>query len=166
MDLRESAAKLPQAKYRKFLKPYWNKDLSECKKIVKAHWHEWVSNGRPRDDTNDSFASYKAAKRCYRNAIHEAEREYELRWAQDVLKSSEMDHKAFWWMVNRRKRSRTGSVVSPIQTESGFKHELSEIVDVWADYFRSLATPSVGEEYDNDFKAWIENGFQNLYGEV
>ena len=125
--LRESAAKLPQAKYRKFLKPYWNKGLSECKKIVKAHWHEWVSNGRPRDYTNDIFASYKAAKRRYRNAIREAEREYELRWAQDVLKSSEMDHKAFWWMVNRRKRSRTGSVVSPIQTESGIKHELSEL---------------------------------------
>ena len=76
-----------------------------------------------------------------------------------------MDHKAFWWMVNRRKRSRTGSVVSPIQTESGIKHELSEIVDVWADHFRSLATPSVGEEYDNDFKARIENGFQNLYAQ-
>ena len=163
--LRESAAKLPQAKYRKFLKPYWNKGLSECKKIVKAHWHEWVSNGRPIDDTNNSFASYKAAKRCYRNAIHEAEREYELRWAQDILKSSEMDHKVFWWMVNRRKRSRTGSVVSPIQTESGIKHEPSEIVDVWADHFRLLATPSVGEECDNDFKAWIENGFQNLYAQ-
>ena len=54
--------KLPQAKYRKFLKPYWNKGLSECKKIVKAHWHEWVSNGRPRDDTNDSFASKKQQK--------------------------------------------------------------------------------------------------------
>ena len=123
---------------------------------MKAHWHEWVSNGRPRDDTNDSFTSYQAAKRRYRNAIREAEREYELRWSQVVLKSSEMDHKAFWWMVNRSKRSRTGSVVSPVQTESGIKHELSEIVDVWADHFRSLATPSFGEGYDKEVSAVLK----------
>ena len=76
---------LPKVKFKKCLKPYWSNQLKEDRIVVKNLWREWDSAGRPRSHNSDIFSRYKEAKKVYRDNIRKAERDYEVKWANDVI---------------------------------------------------------------------------------
>ena len=136
---------LPKVKFKKCLKPYWSNQLKEDRILVKNLRREWDSAGRPRSHNSDIFSRYKEAKKVYRDNIRKAERDYEVKWANDVIISCEYDHKVFWWMINKRRKSRSSLKVSPICTDQGLKVKVADLVCAWADHFEELATPSVNQ---------------------
>ena len=102
--LMSASDELPKNKYRRYVKPYWNKALTDLKKEVKKWWHKWIVIGRPRDDTNETYNKCKDCKKQYRQAVCTAEKSYERKWAQEVLNTGEVDQKTFWYFVNKRRK--------------------------------------------------------------
>ena len=51
------------------------------------------SAGRPRSRNSDIFSRYKEAKKVYRHNIRTTKRDYEVKWAIDVITSCKYDHK-------------------------------------------------------------------------
>ena len=52
--LKASNNSIPQAKYRRFLKPYWNTELTNLNKSMETHRDSWVNNGRPRNSASST----------------------------------------------------------------------------------------------------------------
>ena len=57
---------IPKSKFKSFLKPYWNKELTDAHKCMKYKRRVWVSDGKPRGDIFKSYKDYKAAKCAFR----------------------------------------------------------------------------------------------------
>ena len=104
----------PKSKFKYYLKPYWNFDLSQSHKTMKSLRHKWVTEGRPRDSNISSYIQYKNAKCSFRKQHRYYAQQYLNKPYNDMDKFAEIDQEYFWKLVNnRRKHSnrRPGSVL-------------------------------------------------------
>ena len=140
---------LPKTKFRKNLKPFWNSDLSRCKKEKVAAYRIWVSQGRPRDADNPYRRSYKHANKIFSQKLRTLARSYENSEMVKVVKSAEVDRNSFWNHVRSfRKNSGTRSLA--IKGEDGVVvHEIQDVLEVWRKHFSKLGTPKVSPSFDD-----------------
>jgi hypothetical protein len=61
----------PKKKYRKYMKPYWSIELSQCHEEMKQAREVWCRAGRPRGINHKEYANYKSAKTKFRK-LHRA----------------------------------------------------------------------------------------------
>lgn len=79
LKLSEAAlAVVPSRKPKPYLKSYWNASLKNLTKNVKKFRRAWIADGRPRGVENESFVSYKQAKKEFR-VKHKEERSMKKR---------------------------------------------------------------------------------------
>ncbi len=57
---------IPKSKFRSYLKPYWNRELTNLHKCMKEKRNIWILNGKPRHHEHHAYAEYKNAKRIFR----------------------------------------------------------------------------------------------------
>ncbi len=57
---------IPKSKFRSFLKPYWNAELTDLHRNMKTMRRVWAACGRPRGSEHISYSEYKDAKRRFR----------------------------------------------------------------------------------------------------
>ena len=71
----------PRKKYKSYLKPYWNKELTVLHKSMMNRRKSWVDAGKPRGGglcvcvggcNSDVYSMYKAAKRHFRRMPRQA----------------------------------------------------------------------------------------------
>ena len=155
------SAFLPQVKFNKSLKEYWDPELKTLSKDEKAVRSEWVEAGKPRDDDNVINKRYKAAKAEFQRIRRKKEEEYEVSHMTNLGDYDGIDSKFFWHLV--RKQSRTKCTVNPVKNKNGILvSDPNEIRREWKNYYEELF--SVSSEYKGDqaFKELVEKTVHDI----
>ena len=148
---------LPCSGSSKHLKPYWNATLTFLSKKEKSLWHKWQANGKPRNSSSPIWHEYKMAKRAFRKAKRNAECQYQQQCMLKLEKSENINHKAFWKLINKARKG-SGKSVCPLVNEQGILlTDPGDIRQEWASYFSGLFTPKSDPAYDNNFKDFVES---------
>ena len=84
---------LPMSTFKKGLKPYWTRSLTELSKASKGYGRRWIQAGKPKDGL--VYDEYKKAKRAFRLAVRQEEKKYELGQIDSINKMAQIDHSYF-----------------------------------------------------------------------
>ena len=94
-----------KTEFKKFLKPYWNRESSDLHKNMKALRRNWITAGRPRDLQNYHYFKYKEAKRLFRKKKHRnCIDKYLQKLNDDIDNLAEVDSGLFWREINKRRK--------------------------------------------------------------
>ena len=150
------SAMLPQIKFNKALKSYWDPQLKELSKNDKAVRRDWIEAGKPRDKDNEVRQRYVKAKADFQRERRRTELFYEVKNLSEMGDSEGIDSRFFWHLY--RKFLKSKSTVNPVKSENGIL--LTEPVDIrkeWMEYYRNLY--NVKDDYAGDpkFKEIVEN---------
>ena len=99
-----ASKQLPQVKYNKALKPFWNETLSKLSKENKNVRSEWVRAGKPRDQNSTVYMNYKDAKRKFRKEIRRCSFQYEKECIEELNSIQDIDQKFFWYIINKKRK--------------------------------------------------------------
>jgi hypothetical protein len=94
-------------RFKEYLKPYWNDNLTVADQEMKLLRQEWCRQGRPRNTTNPGHSKYKAAKPKFRRLHRLRVNEYLLELNSEIERTAEVDSVKFLKMINRRKKNRS-----------------------------------------------------------
>ena len=150
------SALLPQIKFNKALKSFWDPNLKEISKQDKAVRKEWVDAGKPRDTDNEIHKRYKKVKADFQRERRRTELSYEVKNLSELGDSEGIDSKFFWHLY--RKFLKSKSTVNPVKTDDGIL--LTESIDIrkeWMEYYRNLYDVKDNYAGDNQFKQLVEN---------
>ncbi len=146
---------LPVTKYNKHLKPYWNTGLNESVTTKKQAWRAWLNAGRPREN-HPAWLEYKEAKRLFRRDQRRASLAHETSYLDEVSKTQEIDQRAFWKLINKRRNPRNRHTNPVVNKEGNTIRDPDGIVRVWENYYGDLYTPSDAEHYDGEFREIVD----------
>ena len=145
------------------IKPYWTDELDTLADARDAARKEWRVNHKDDERENPEFERLKECKREFRRKRRIEIREYNRKEMNELNDTSDIDQKFFWWLVNRYK----AKIVSPVKSESGnIVTDPEEIQKEWNSYYESLFKESGDENYDDDFKEYVENEIKRIEREI
>ena len=148
---------IPAVKYHKSLKPFWNDDVRNAYRNMRALRLDWLRNGKPRAESL-SFTRYKAAKHTFQRVFRQAKFKWECEENENIEKSAEVDHKKFWSLVNlKRKAPHTKHYAMKFDGKECAN--TSDILKGWESYFTQLYSPLEDKEFDKRFKKSVESKF-------
>ena len=75
--LADASDKLPRAKFRSNVKPYWNPTLTNLKKVKVTCYKLWKDAGKPRDADNYLFQEHKRARKDFMRELKRVQKEYQ-----------------------------------------------------------------------------------------
>ncbi len=151
---------LPNCRYNRHLKPYWNEGLTKSAQKKKQAWHKWVDAGKPRDD-NLLWQEYKETKKQFRKDLRRANLETELANLDKIVKTQEIDQRLFWKLINKRRKTKTHTVSPIVNKEGQTEREIGAITKVWKEYYHELYTPVQLDQYDENWKVTVEQAITN-----
>ena len=144
-------------------KPYWTEKLDELSEAKESARKDWKSKYKDTERDNPEFDHLKDCKREFRRARRIEIREYNRKEMNELNETSNIDQKFFWWLVNRYK----AKIVSPIKSDSGnIVTDPEEIQKDWNNYYEKLFRESGDENYDDDFKEFIESEIPRIEAEL
>ena len=153
--IHKAGKNLPQIKYNKFLKPYWDRELTQLSKESKAARWAWKNAGRPTDIDNPILIAYKSAKREFRRNQRMKTYIYELESMKKLGECQELDQKYFWYAVNKHRKKCNG--LNPIQNDAGqLLTDTHNIRSEWSKYFQKLYKIPQDQHDDGEFDRYVE----------
>lgn len=138
----------PKKKYVKFLKPYWNSELTAASKYMKHVRWLWCCAGRPRDTNDPSYIQYKSAKCDFRRLHRKCVINFLQSLNEDIDRCAEIDSNRFWKLVNSRRRQGTPKRGAGINFNGNLIRDRDQVTDNWCNYFQNLYTPTYDAKYD------------------
>ena len=163
-----AASHLKRSKFSKGLKPFWSNELNVLHRRMKDAWHSWDAVGKPRDPDNSFLMAYKNCKRIFRSELRRKEREYETEQVSNLVETHDIDHVAFWSLVNKSRKH--PPKVSPVDLGTTILTDPEDICNEWGRYFKRLYTPKDHEQYDSLFHDDITSSMEDIlvesYGRV
>ena len=160
--LKSSDLFIPKTKFKRFLKPYWNDDLSKLHKTMMNIRSKWILDNRPRSNNSQTYKAYKHAKNKFRNCHRQAAENYLVTLNQEIDESAEVDSSTFWKLLKLRKPKSCTSAGNEIKFDDTIIRDPVEIVSHWGSYFKKLYTPSDNIDYDNVFKDNVSEHIKRL----
>lgn len=145
---------LPHVKYKRHIKPYWNKNLTFLKNMVSEKYRLWTNEGRPRGRSYQTFVDYKDAKRMFRKEQRNCVTAHDAKEYEDMAREAEQNYDSFWRMVNSRKRGKKEPLILEVNGE--ILDDPQCIAEKWANYFEDLHKPKQHEQSD-DVKRKVES---------
>lgn len=124
-------------KFKKHIKPYWNNHLTNLHKNMMFFRKIWIIEGRPRNNTHESYKDYKLSKKMFRNELSSAYEEYMSSLCTQIQESLEADQKLAWSVINCRK----------IKSDDKVLYSASDVCNEFAKHFESIAM--VDESYND-----------------
>ena len=150
---------LPKSKYKKCLKPYWNKTLTDLNNARKVAVKNYINAGKPDDPGNELNIAYRNAKREFRAERRRAEFTYEKENMEKLVKTGEIDQRFFWWMVNKKSKR----MFSPIYSDTGVLITQPDMIrNEWTSYFRDLFSEKIDPTWDSDFREYVNNAGDDI----
>ena len=107
-----ASAKLcfPLKRFKPFLKPYWNNELSSLHSDMKQKRAEWITHGKLRGNCHPTYKMYKLAKALFRRKHRFYVQVYMKKQIEEIDRLAEVNSDLFWRHVNsRRKKSNSFS---------------------------------------------------------
>ena len=147
---------IPKKMYKRCLKPYWSETLKHMHKAMQEHRQCWSADGKPRSGI--LFERYKEAKRIFRKHMRNAAKDYERAEYEQIDDLVELDQKAFWKIINSRRKSRNGHAKcnGEIEFNGVIERDQNNILRGWHSYFSDLYSFSENAEFDSGFKNSID----------
>ena len=145
----EFSDKLPKAKYRKHVRPFWNNTLRELKREKVFAYRVWKSEGSVRDPLDANFINHKKAKREFRCELKKVQRDYEKKQVQDLIYSAECDRNKFWKLVKNARQTKQSKTISIKNRQGRVVHDIGEVVEAWREHFSRLSKNKTDPNYDN-----------------
>ena len=151
---------IPSSRFKPHLKPYW-KDIRPFHKRAWELRNKWIEAGRPRGLQHESFRKYKESKCEFRRELRKRQRQAEREKYDFIENSLELDQSLFWRSVNLRRKNKNDTF--PELKVNGMKiSDPNDVVNAFANYFKTLYEPSEDEAFSADFKYKIDNKIRNL----
>ena len=133
--VQDVAKTLPHSRYKRNLKPFWNRELSSLKLKKVNSYRKWVCAGRPRDSGDDLYVEYKFDKKKFQTTLKKFSKEYENKEILEAVRVAEVNRNYFWKLVNTACKNQIRGVAAIKRPDSTVVHEIKEVLDVWADHF-------------------------------
>ena len=159
--LNSSAKHIPQSKYNKHTKPYWDDQIKLLHSDMRQARIHWLTAGRPRDKANETYQSYKLAKRNFRAAQRKANDNYLNQTYRDLDEAADLDIRLFWRLVRRQTRKPNSSCQQLIFNGRTHYDEIS-IANGFAEFYKCIYAESTCDEYDPEFKSSCEEQLKTL----
>ena len=157
--------KLPRAKFRKHVRPFWNAALTELKKAKVQAYRIWKSEGCVRDPDNVGLINHKTAKRNFRRELKKVQRVFEKKQVQDLIISAECDRNKFWKLVKNARQTKQSNTISIKNKQGKVVHEVAEVVEVWRDHFSRLCKAKPDPNFDSVHYDHVSNKVREWYSE-
>ena len=151
---------IPKTKFRKFLKPYWNSELSSLHKNMTTLRKLWVDSFRPRDNST-VYNNYKSAKCAFRRCHRRATDNYLIKLNVEIDKASELDSSTFWKIIKMR-NSKGKQPGCEMKFNDISLRDSKSITREWGNYFETLYTPSINTNYDANFFNSVSSNMKTL----
>ena len=139
---------LPRTKYKRNLKPFWNRELSRLKLKKVLSYRAWVNSGRPREKDNLSYQEYKEDKKVFLSTLRKLSKTYENEEILKATRSASFDKNSFWKIVNNSRRGNIKGVSAIRRPDKTVVHEIEDVLSVWATHFADLGTPKESDKFD------------------
>ena len=151
---------LPQKRYNKHLKPYWNDTLKTLNKEKKVAWNNWKAEGGAKNG-DEIHNRYKECKHQFEKELKLAKRKYECDNMDEINKYNEIDQVFFWKLINKHKRKK--NTIHPIKLQDNtILTDPDDIRAAWREYFQKLYGDSDNEKYDGRFRQMIEEKVKDM----
>jgi hypothetical protein len=141
----------PKSKFRHYLKPYWNEQLSDFHAIMRQKRDTWCREGRPRNPANKAFYEYKSSKRIFRNLHRKCISVFEINNNEEINKTAELDKDQFWKLVNKKRNSAGVKTPTAMSFNGQIFRDQRSMKNQWQLYFENLYSPTVNEMFDQQW---------------
>ena len=152
----------PLKKFKRFLKPYWNKELRDLHHKMKTKRGVWTGAGKPRNPTRRSYIEYKDAKRNFRRCHRHYVEKYLQSQNEEIDRAAEIDSNMFWRMVNARRKASANRAGSEIIFNGKHFNTSAEITTEWGKYFKDLYSPTNNDYFDNSFDTLVSSEMNQI----
>ena len=139
---------LPYKTFKRHIKPYWNEDLSVFRDFMRSSRIEWINNCHCYNDNCVVFNNYKKAKKLFRDSLRKAVDEYESKLAKQIEDEVDVDQKAIWSILNRRK-TKPSSCCALKKGDDVFT-DANDISEIWYEHFQHVFAPSTYTDQDRE----------------
>lgn len=156
---------LPQVIFKKYLKPYWNKELSNFHNSMLEMRRKWYDDGKPRGYDHPSYVEYKSIKRQFRKSLREAFDKYMSDQLNEIERSGEIDQKLFWNLYKKRK-CRSKYIQTELKYEGTTYREPVSITGAWATHFENLFQEKTDDLFDEPFRHVIETKMEEIQANI
>ena len=127
---------VPKSKFCSYRKPYWSDELGEIHAKQKSLRRIWIQQGRPRGYEYPSYKNYKEAKPIFAKALSKAVSTYEQSKYDDIGSYHDMDIKAFWKYVRKRKDIDDNMVV--MRDDNNTYETPESQLDMWKKHYKRI----------------------------
>ena len=149
------------SKFKHFLKPYWNADLSKAHKCMSELRKTWIHCGQPRGNSYSSYTLYKNAKCAFRKQHRLCVNNYLSTLDYEIDKTAEIDSNQFWKLVSSRRKRSNSRAGAEINFNGVMYRDTDSITTQWKNYFERLYTPSDNACYEDCFKTMVDSNINN-----
>ena len=157
--------KLPKAKFKPHVRPFWNTTLSDLKKAKVRAYRKWKSEGSSRDPSNTSYIDNKNAKNAFRRELKRVQKDYDRKQVQEIVSSAECDRNKFWKLVKQARQTKQSGTLSIKDRKGKVLHNIEDIVESWRDHFSHLSKEKTDPKFDNEHHAHVTRKVEEWYRE-
>lgn len=163
--LQASNETLRKIEFKPYLKPYWSPELKELHRKMRFYRSCWLAEGKNKDNST-AFQSYKRSKREFRRTLRRRHRRFEREEFEKIDNLLEIDQNTFWKYVNAKRKSKQNTPGKEIVFNQKPVTKPDDLVQGWADFFKSLFSETENASYDIDFKHFVETSLRARLSEV
>ena len=111
-------------------------------------------------NTGEIFCNYRSTRAVYRSELRNFLNEKEREKIKRLCDASETNEKLFWKLV---KSQRSSSQMSAFLVDGKMITDKTDILNMWADHFETLGTPSDNITYDKSFFQKVSSQVEELF---
>ena len=111
-------------------------------------------------NTGEIFYNYRSTRAVYRSELRNFLNEKEREKIKRLCDASETNEKLFWKLV---KSQRSSSQMSAFLVDGKMITDKTDILNMWADHFETLGTPSDNITYDKSFFQKVSSRVEELF---
>ena len=135
-------------------KPFWNDELSSKLAIRKDCYEAWKNGGKPKHCDNPLLIRLKEAKREFRRTYRRSEAIFNAQIEEKIDACVELDQREFWHLLKKGKKpNKQGHILK--DANGNIVSDQTEVSAMWQDHFSKLGQPSANEQYDDNFKEYV-----------
>jgi len=157
---------IPKASFKRFLKPYWNSELTVLHGVMSRLRCRWINAGRPRGSGAEPYVLYKGSKSEFRKLHRRAVDAFLVNLNREIDNSADLDSKLFWKLVNGRKSASCTDAGGQINFDGEIVRNSEDLACYWGKYFKTLYSPDSKPKYDETFHDEISRKISRLHSDI
>ena len=156
-----SEANIPKRQFKPHLKPYWPQELKLLHIQMRRDRRCWTNDGKPRANA-DSYNRYKKSKCEFRRLLRLKFRQFEKEENERIDNLVEVDQKAFWKVVNSRRKTKRSTTGSEIKFGSNPLKDPDDIKEGWCANFTNLYRFTEDSSFDECFREVVDKEINRI----